>query len=199
MRRPGQVGRFADQGRQTRQDGHRSKDQHDEYADGRDGAWRQEQSRDDQHGQRRKRHQAAPEIVEYLPDRRGGDRVRGSAARQTSDAREQPARDLPISSYPTMAPADVYQVAGRVCLEELDVAQQAGPGIRALEQVMAEDGIVRKISARLEERIDVVDALADERALAEEVLIDVGHDAGIGIDPWIAGKEPDEPGAPGTR
>ena len=40
------------------------------------------------------------------------------------------------------------------------------------------------------ERVDVVDALADERAFAEQVLVDVGDGARVGIDAGFAAEQP---------
>jgi hypothetical protein len=44
----------------------------------------------------------------------------------------------------------------------------------------------KRPSSRALERIDVVDALADERAFVEQVLVDVRHGARIRIDAGIA-------------
>ena len=58
---------------------------------------------------------------------------------------------------------------------------------------MAEHAVLGEAAAeRALEGVDVVDALADERALAEEVLVDVGDRARVGIDARLAGEEPRE-------
>ena len=59
---------------------------------------------------------------------------------------------------------------------------------------MAEDAVLREPPAdRLLERVDVVDPLADERAFAEHVLVDVGDGAGVRVDARLAGEQPREP------
>jgi 3',5'-cyclic AMP phosphodiesterase CpdA len=55
---------------------------------------------------------------------------------------------------------------------------------------MAQDPVVRKAPAqRLLEGVDVVDALADERALAEQVLVDIRDGARVGIDARLAAEQ----------
>ena len=49
----------------------------------------------------------------------------------------------------------------------------------------------RPSSAALE-RVDVVDAFADERALAEQVLVDVGDGARVRIDARVAAEQRDD-------
>ena len=56
---------------------------------------------------------------------------------------------------------------------------------------MAEYPILGKtIFKRLFERVDVVYALADERAFAQQILIDVGNRARIRVDPRFTRSEP---------
>ena len=51
------------------------------------------------------------------------------------------------------------------------------------DQVVAEDGVVGEaIGQRALEGIDVVDALADEGAFREGILVQVGNGTGLGID-----------------
>ena len=54
---------------------------------------------------------------------------------------------------------------------------------------MTQDRVLRKVAAALFKGIDVVNAFADERTFREDVLIDVGDDAGIRIDARIVGEE----------
>src|SRR3546814_19123156 len=68
-----------------------------------------------------------------------------------------------------------------------DLADQAGPRIAAFEQVVAQDPVVGEAAVeRLLECGDLVDPLADERALAEQVLVHVGHRARVRIDARLA-------------
>ncbi len=103
-----------------------------------------------------------------------GERVRFAAASGRRNARQQPADDLPVAADPALMPAHVARVTCGVVLVQQHVAQQARARITTLEQVVAEDPVVGKaLLAGALERIDVVDALADERAFPEQVLVDV--------------------------
>ena len=81
-------------------------------------------------------------------------------------------------------------VAGREVLDDLDIGGETGARKDALEEVMAEHGVLGDPPGESPfERVDVVDAFARVGALAEEVLIDVGHRCRIGIDPAGAGRK----------
>ena len=83
-----------------------------------------------------------------------------------------------------MAPADVDGIGGGVVLEEYHVAYESRSRVRAFEHVVAQNAVFRESCFdRLSERIDVIDALADERTLAEHVLVDVRDRTRVGIDP----------------
>ena len=72
-------------------------------------------------------------------------------------------------------------------LDEVDVGHQRRAGVAALEKIVAEDQVLREAPADgLREGVHVVDALADERALAEEILVDVGDLPRVGIDARFA-------------
>jgi hypothetical protein len=82
------------------------------------------------------------------------------------------------------------------CLRELDVAQQSGARDVSLEQVVAQDPVLGKTSVqRLLEGVDVVNSLADERALVEQVLVDVGNRACVGVDPRLTTVQSRVPGS----
>jgi hypothetical protein len=86
---------------------------------------------------------------------------------------QQPRGNLPIAAHPAVRRLTSARSGGKI-LVQLDVAEQAGAGVAAFEQVVAEDRGCRAAAAqRLLEGVDVVDALADERALAEQVLVHV--------------------------
>ena len=104
------------------------------------------------------------------------------------NARQQPARDLPIAANPAMPAAHIRAVARWVFLVQLHVAQQPGAGVAAFQQIVAEDPVVGKTPAqRPFEGINIVDALADERAFAEQVLVNIGNGARVRIDAELAG------------
>ena len=78
--------------------------------------------------------------------------------------------------------ADV--VSRREFFDDFDVRGEARASERPLEQVMAQQSRVRGPAREgALERIEIVDALAGVRPLAEHVLIDVRNSRGIGINP----------------
>ncbi len=56
-----------------------------------------------------------------------------------------------------------------------------------------------KSPQRLREGVHVVDALADERPFAEQILVDVRNDARVGVDARVAREQAHEPGSAGAR
>ena len=89
-------------------------------------------------------------------------------------APQQPPRKLPIAADPATAAADVRAVARRVVLVQLHIAQQPRPRVAPLQKIVAEYPILGEAPSKgLLECIDVVDPLADERAFAEHVLVDI--------------------------
>src|SRR6185369_13268223 len=98
----------------------------------------------------------------------------GLAGAGAGHAPPQPAGQLPVAADPAIAAADVGAVTGRIVLEQLDIAQQPGPHITAFEQIVAEDAVLGEtLTQRQFEGVDIVDALADEGAFAEDVLVNI--------------------------
>ncbi len=82
-----------------------------------------------------------------------------------------------------MAAAHVGAVAGRIVLVQLRIAQQPCPRVTSFQKIVAEDPILGEAPTEgLLERIDVVDPLADERAFAEHVLVDVRDGTRVRVD-----------------
>ncbi len=66
----------------------------------------------------------------------------------------------------------------------------------ALQQVVAQDQILRETPRKgLAEGVHIVNALADERTLPEEVLVHVGDLARIGVQPDLSAGQPRIPAA----
>ena len=148
---------------------------------------REQQPAARQQAEHRRRHQAAAQVVEDLPARQRGQRVAAPAVLRGRRPRQQPRQQLPVAANPAMPSAHVGTVAGRVFLEQLHVAEQARACVATLDQVVAEDAVFRKAAIqRALERVDRVNALADERALAEHVLIDVRNHLRVRVDAGIA-------------
>ena len=146
---------------------------------------RRRQHRPAQQQQQRqaRRHQAAPQVVEELPSGKARERVALTAPARARNTRQQPARKLPIPADPAVPPGHVRGVAVGIFLVQMHIAQQARTRIAAFEKIVAQDPVLRKAPAhRPFERIDIVDALADERAFAKQVLVHIRDGTRIRID-----------------
>ncbi|HEU5294570.1 MAG TPA: hypothetical protein VFU71_07265, partial [Burkholderiaceae bacterium] len=92
-----------------------------------------------------------------------------------------------------MASLHVCVVSRRRFLNQLDVADQGAASVGAFEKVVAEHAVLRQTPAEhMLERIHIVDALSDERSLAEQILVDVADGARVRVDAGIAAEEPAE-------
>ena len=85
-------------------------------------------------------------------------------------------------------------------LDDLDVGGQARAREGPFEEIVAQHHAVGNaaVQGRLE-GVDVVDALARIGALSEQVLIDVRHGRGVGIDTAVVGEDALEPRALGAN
>ena len=131
----------------------------------------------------RRRREAAPQVVDHLPapDRR--DRVGRAAPRRRPGRSGDPGQQLPVAPDPPVLARDRHFVVAREPFEELDVRNEAGPGEEPLEEVVGELRVLRHpVVERPLERVHVVDALAREDPLAEEILVDVGDREGVQVD-----------------
>ncbi len=112
---------------------------------------------------------------------------------------QQPPCQLPVSPYPAMAAARFLGVTGRVCFNQLNIRYQPGAGVTAFQQIVAQDQVLGKPAIGcLTERINVIDTLANKRALAEHILIDVGYLPRIGIETRVTGEQPRKTRLPRT-
>ena len=87
-------------------------------------------------------------------------------------------------------------IAGGKLLDDLDIGGETSAGEDTFEQIVAEKRRIRYPAAESGlERINVVDALADIGAFAEQVLVNVRDGTGIGVNPALAGEGSLEQGA----
>ena len=101
------------------------------------------------------------------------------SARSAQDPRQQ----LPVAPRPAVLTGGADQVVRRVFVEQRDIGHEARSGEDSFEQVVTQQGVLRHRPVhRRVEGIDVVDPLAGEAALLEEVLVDVGDGRRVGID-----------------
>ena len=90
-----------------------------------------------------------------------------------------------------MATAHVGPIACGVFLVYLDVAQEAGARVTPFEQIVTEYPIFGKAPFECAlECVDVINPFADERSLAEQVLVHIGDGARIGVDSRLAAEQP---------
>ena len=148
----------------------------------------------------RDRHKAAPQIVENFPPRQRRDRIANAATLRAAE----PAATATARSASRRESSDA---AGRRrsrsatdIPRKVHVAHQAAAGVDRLEQIVAQNSILRETTGeRALESIDVVDAFADERAFVEKILIHIRDRARVGIDPDFAGVQPNESGTVRAR
>ena len=144
---------------------------------------RQQEPAKDEERDGGRRHERAPQVVEDLPAVQRGERVELVLAGSIGNAAPQPRQGLPVAAHPAVQPRGSRKVVGRIVVEHLDVAREPRAQERAFNQVVAEQRVVGEAAVEHAlEHVDLEDALAGERSLAEDVLIGVGHRAGVGID-----------------
>ncbi len=163
------------------------------------GASREDRPGEQQQGHGRGRHQAAPQVVQDLP---AGDERQAVAAEAGAggDDREQPPQDLPVAAHPAVLAARVSEDARRIVVDHLDVGDESRARVQPLEEVVREESVLG--NAPLEggdEGIHVVEPLAGEDPLGEEVLVRVGDRGRVGVDAGVPGVEPREERAGGAR
>ena len=186
------VGRLSQDARQRHHEG--GERQEADAGEGPSPGGRQLRPRHQEQTHQRRGGKAAAEIVEEFPSPERWERIPRPPPVATRHAGQQPAPELPVAADPAMTPPHVVLVAGRVLFVHLHVGQQPGARVAAFEQVVTEDPVLREPAAHSPlERVHVVDALADEGPFAEQVLVDVGHHAGIRVDARLAGPEPRVP------
>src|SRR5262249_53733293 len=96
--------------------------------------------------------------------------------------------DLPIATNPAMLATAVRAEVRGVVVDHFHIGEQAGAGVGALDEIVAENGVGRKAAVQnLAEDVDLVDAFAGETAFTEEVLIDVGDRLRVAVETGLSG------------
>src|ERR1035437_6914987 len=88
----------------------------------------------------------------------------------------------------------ISAVVRGVVVDKLDVGDEAGSGVGAFNEVVAEKRIARK--ALVEhgmENGDFIDAFAREDAFAVQVLVSVGNGPAVDVEPCLAGEDGCQP------
>jgi hypothetical protein len=184
--RPGDAARVQQQARrQVRVDGESQREQDEERPQ--QGRTRQQRPSEGEPEQDARRDEAAPQVVENLPARDERKPVTHAAPPRVGDDREQPARDLPVAARPAVLAHRISHVACRVVVQKFHVRHERGPRVESLEQVVTEQRVLRHaVGERSGEGVHVVQALARERAFAEQVLINVGRGGRVRVNAGVA-------------
>ena len=143
-----------------------------------------------QRGKRRQRHQRAPQIVSQLPAAQRRDGCDAPLRRRQTQVRQEPGQKLPVAARPAVLARGHHVVAVRGWFDHGYIAHYRRACKQALEQVVTQNRILADTSGEgVLERIDVVQALACEGSLREEVLIEIGDGKGIGVQARRAGED----------
>ena len=179
------------QDRQRRRDDHRREQERGPSA-GRD---RGERPGGDERRQHERGGHRPAQVVEHLP---AGDARHGAwapPARGVPGAAEDPRQELPVTSCPPVLAGRRDQVVRRELVEQLDVGHQPRPGEDALEQVVAQERVLRHaVRHRHVEGVEVVDPLAGVAAFTEQVLVHVRDRERVRVDPGRSRVDPLEDG-----
>ena len=142
-----------------------------------------------QNQQRRIEHTPA-QVVEYLPPADGVHLVLHLLALLVPHLVFQPPNHLPVAASPAVVALCVVNVVRRVVVEELHIVYQAAPYVTSLDQVMAQNEVLgERALQHLLEYTQVVYALAAERALVEDVLIQLERRCRIYVQPAQSGEK----------
>jgi hypothetical protein len=99
-----------------------------------------------------------------------------------------------------MLTARMREYARRIVVDELDVRYECDACVETFEEIVGEQRVVgHAVAQRRHERVDVVEPLAGEDALGEQILVRVGHGGRIRIDAGVAGIEAREQRTRRTR
>ncbi len=172
---------------------HRQRRGHDQRCDDQQGPPSRRRRWDDpgggKGGERQRRLERPAEVVDHLPSADSADRAPGAVVAVAAPPSGDPGQELPVTAGPAMVTRGILQVVRRELVEQFDVGRQTGPCEDTFEQVVAQHRVLRhSIVQRRCERIDVVDPLAGEAALLEQVLVDVRHRGGVRVDSGRAGE-----------
>ena len=183
------VGLGRQQAREGRQQGWKRDGEQDRQRPDLGGAARHEPA-DEQREHGRRRGERTAKIVEQLPpahQRQLG--AAGVLVRGLAEA-EYPRQQLPVAARPAVLARRRHVITRREFLDHLDVGGQSGAREYPFQQVVAKDRVLGDLAVqRRLERIDVVDAFADERAFVKQVLIDVADRERIRIEAVGSGED----------
>ncbi len=132
----------------------------------------------------------ASQVVENLPAANGVHLIFHLVAVFVTHCVFQPAYYLPVAAGPAVVAFGVVDVVGWVVVEQLEVVDKSATYVAALDKVVAEDEVLWESAFQhLLEHMQVVDALATERAFVEYILIKLETGGGINVEAAQSGEE----------
>ena len=118
-------------------------------------------------------------------------RVLGFPSGGVARVAQDPGEELPVAPYPAMLAARGHLVVGGELLEEIHIGHQPGAREQALEEIVAEERVLRDLPLeRRLEGIDVVDPFSRVGPLFEQVLIHIGDRSRVGVHAAAARDDP---------
>ena len=145
-------------------------------------------------------YQAPAQVVQNLPAVEPGKLVRPSPAASLGDARQDPIRDLPIATNPTMLPAGVAQVVLRELIIELNITGQAHSNVSAFNQIVAQQPLLRKPCGKhATEGAHIINPFAVVGGFPGQILVNVRDSFRVWVDSNGVREETAERGGTGAR
>ena len=130
------------------------------------------------------------QVVENLPAADGVHLILHLVAVFVTHGVFQPTYYLPVAAGPAVVTFGVVDVVGGVVVEQLEVIDKSATYVAALDKVVAEDEVLGESAFQhLLEHMQVVDALAAERAFVEDILIKLETGGGIYVETAQSGEE----------
>ena len=137
----------------------------------------------DKQCERGRQHQRAAQIVQHFPRAERIDAVAPGVPEQRNQ--------LPVAACPAVVAHGGHAGMVRRVFNQHHVADKAAARNAAFEQVVAEHRFIgQALIQHGMQSPDMQQALAAETAGAEQVLVDIGGAAAVGIDAALAGKQP---------
>ena len=131
-------------------------------------------------------HKGAAEGVEQLPS---------VDVRKRSAPGKYPGQVLPVAAGPAVHASEIPQRPGGKSVGELAVAHISAAKERALQRVVGQHCVIRKISAALQKGVGVDNALSRKAAAAEKIHIKLAAQTSVGIGAALPGEYPGKIGA----
>src|SRR5208283_3631116 len=103
---------------------------------------------------------------------------------------KNPWKQLPIAACPPMLPGCCNIITRRKFLNNLDIGDQPGPGENSLQEIVAQNGVIGYTSIEGGfEYVHVVNSFSAVGTFSEEILIHIGNNKRVRINPARSGED----------